>query len=250
MNCRRIEQLLPLYVGGDLKSSLTAQIGSHLEWCGRCNWLADEFKEGQSWIRLYESPVFDEAFVGDLKRSVLEQVAAQQSRASSLTSWIRQWNRRQVLALAAACFVVAGMLALYLYQSRARFNSAIVSKAASSEGSAGTHVKPDAVTKAAPGASFKAEQVAVKRHHSFNKHTAGSEIASRQLEAPPPRPHEGGSAHAKAIEQMDNSTDVPANSRDMLRIEIQTSDPNIRIIWFAPKEVDRQPTKPLTNTQQ
>jgi hypothetical protein len=28
------------------------------------------------------------------------------------------------------------------------------------------------------------------------------------------------------------------DSPEMLRIEIQTSDPNIRIIWFAPKEVE------------
>ena len=32
--------------------------------------------------------------------------------------------------------------------------------------------------------------------------------------------------------------DPTFDSREMLRIEIQTSDPNIRIIWFAPKEVE------------
>jgi len=36
-------------------------------------------------------------------------------------------------------------------------------------------------------------------------------------------------------------TDPDAN-RDMLRIEIQTADPNIRIIWFAPKS-DASPPK-------
>jgi hypothetical protein len=30
----------------------------------------------------------------------------------------------------------------------------------------------------------------------------------------------------------------PDDMPEMLRIEIQTSDPNIRIIWFAPKEVE------------
>jgi hypothetical protein len=248
MNCRRIEQLLPLYAGGDLKSSLATRIASHLEWCGRCNWLADEFKESQSWLRSYESPVFDEAFVGDLKQRVLEGVAEPRSRASVLTSWIGQWNRRQVLALAATCFVVAAMLALYTYQSRVKLDSNIVSKVSSREDSPETKGKP--VSKPASGASFKAGQVAAKRHHSFKSQTAGSEIASRHLEAPPKRPDEGGSAHANAIEQLDNSSDVPADSREMLRIEIQTSDPNIRIIWFSPKEVDRQPIKPLTNTQQ
>ena len=40
----------------------------------------------------------------------------------------------------------------------------------------------------------------------------------------------------------------PSNdSKDMLRIEIQTSDPLIRIIWFAPRESDSPPTKPATD---
>ena len=250
MNCKRIEQLLPLYVGGDLKPSLATRIVSHLEWCGRCNWLADEFKESEGWLRSYQAPVFDEAFVGKLKRNVLEEVAAQQTRASSLSSWFGQWNRKQVLALAAMCLAIAGMLALYVYQSRAKLNSGIVSKAASSEGSPGTQVKPDAVAKAAPGASFKAAQVEVKRHRSFKPRMADVEIASRHLEPPRQAPVEEVPAGANAIEQMDDSTDVPVDSREMLRIEIQTSDPNIRIIWFSPKEVDHQPTKPLTNTQQ
>ncbi|HZF38802.1 MAG TPA: hypothetical protein VE715_08255, partial [Blastocatellia bacterium] len=33
----------------------------------------------------------------------------------------------------------------------------------------------------------------------------------------------------------------PDPNRNMLRIEIQTADPNIRIIWFAPK-LDPAPT--------
>jgi hypothetical protein len=250
MNCKRIEQLLPLYVGGDLKFSLATRISSHLEWCGRCNWLADDFMESQSWIRSHESPVFDEAFVADLKQRVLEGVAEPRSRASVLTSWIGQWNRRQVLALAATCFVVAGMLALYVYQARVKLNSTIVSRISDAEVSIETKEKPGAVTKAAPGAGFKAIQVAHKRHRSFKPRTPDVEIASRHLEPARQSPVEEDPARANAIEQLDNSSDVPVDSRDMLRIEIQTSDPNIRIIWFSPKEVDRQPTKPLTTTQQ
>jgi len=34
---------------------------------------------------------------------------------------------------------------------------------------------------------------------------------------------------------------------EMLRIEIQTSDPSIRIIWFAPKETDSQQSRPVTD---
>ena len=37
-------------------------------------------------------------------------------------------------------------------------------------------------------------------------------------------------------------------SAERLRIEIQTADPNIRIIWFAPKPTDMDAPKPMGET--
>ena len=247
MNCRRIEQLLPLYVEGDLKSSLTTRIASHLEWCGRCNWLADEYKESQSWLRSRDAPVFDEAFVGDLKRRVLKKVAESGSRASLLSSWISHWNRRQVLALAATLLLV-GMLTLYFYQSQARSHSNVVSRVTIPENTIKKEERQASATESAPGAALKPKRLAVKERHSFKTQITGAAIAWHNLESPPLRTEEVVS-QATSIEQVNGSADVPADSREMLRIEIQTSDPNIRIIWFAPKETD-SPTKPVTDTQQ
>ena len=39
-----------------------------------------------------------------------------------------------------------------------------------------------------------------------------------------------------------------SKSADMLRIEIQTADPNIRIIWFAPKPSDADAPNPMGET--
>jgi len=38
-------------------------------------------------------------------------------------------------------------------------------------------------------------------------------------------------------------------NREMTRIEFQTADPNIRIIWLAPKESDSSSIKPNANTR-
>jgi hypothetical protein len=43
----------------------------------------------------------------------------------------------------------------------------------------------------------------------------------------------------------ESSTSDLTENRNMLRIEIQTADPNIRIIWLAPKP-DTSPTTPNT----
>jgi len=42
--------------------------------------------------------------------------------------------------------------------------------------------------------------------------------------------------------------DVPTETEEMTRIEIQTGDPNIRIIWFSPKESDSQLSNPTIET--
>ena len=249
MNCRRIEQLLPLYVEGDLKSSLTIQIASHLELCGRCNWLADEFKESQSWLRSHEAPAFDDAFVGDLKRSVLARVAEPGARASLFSSWITQWNRRQVLALAATLLLVVGMLTLYFYQSQARPNSNVVSIVSDSQDTTKKGDRDLSSKESVAGADLKPKPFAVKRRRSYSPQTTSAANARHNPDVRPPRIDEEVVSPANSIERVNSSADVVPDSGDMLRIEIQTSDPNIRIIWFAPKEVDHQPTKPLTDTQ-
>ncbi|HTG16018.1 MAG TPA: hypothetical protein VK747_12280, partial [Blastocatellia bacterium] len=49
---------------------------------------------------------------------------------------------------------------------------------------------------------------------------------------------------AEATNEAQSPSAVAVDSDGMLRIEIQTVDPNIRIIWFAPREIDDQRTNP------
>ena len=67
MKCRRVEKLIPLYVERDLESGIADRISSHLDWCGRCNWLADEYRESQTWLRSSPAPEFDEAALNGFK---------------------------------------------------------------------------------------------------------------------------------------------------------------------------------------
>ena len=120
MNCRRVQKLIPLHVEGDLRTSVANRVESHLEWCGRCNWLADEYKESQRWLHTSQPPEFDETFLEDLKRGVMKRVAENNARPSLLASLAQQWSRRQILTLAAGFLVVLGMVALYFYQARVK----------------------------------------------------------------------------------------------------------------------------------
>jgi hypothetical protein len=90
------------------------------------------------------------------------------------------------------------------------------------------------------------EQPAVQGKHSPYHAIKGRRAEPMTTSQEPPlfsqvnRWVELGSPHEVAITQRDVKDDSP----EMLRIEIQTADPNIRIIWFTPKVADSPQTNP------
>ena len=249
MNCRRVEKLIPLYVEGDLESHSRERIASHLEWCGRCNWLADEFRESQSWLRATQPPEFDETFLGSFKADALKLIAETNAKPSFLASVIQQWSRRQVLALAGAMMIIVAIVVLYVYQAgtSSRLHVAETTWTTENKVTLPPDSQPDPHktndTKLAAGAGLKKSQRSAP--HTSIKARAGRPMLSRQTIGSPSstqisRLGSSGSGSFEPPPELSGSGD---DSPPMLRIEMQTSDPNIRIIWFAPKEVE----SPTTN---
>jgi len=241
MNCRRVEKLIPHYVEGDLARGTADRLATHLDWCGRCNWLADEYKESQSWLRTSEPPEFDEVFLDNLKAGVLSRIEETSARPSLLASLVQQWSRRQVLALSAALLIIFGALVFYIYQVRTRANPSVLEAVEPPPND--ETIKPNEPRLATnPG---RADGVGLRkpRHgksHANTKSRRGNPtIAEHRFEQPfmsqTHRLKGSATASAEPAVLLPSSGDA---SPEMLRIEIQTSDPNIRIIWFAPKEVE------------
>ena len=251
MNCRRVEKMIPLYVGGDLASGLADRLTSHLEWCSRCNWLADEYKESQSWLRSAETPAFDEPFFADLKRDVLRRVSITNARPSLIASLAQRWNRRQVLALCASTMIIFGVLMLYLYQTRTHSGGEHSElKQAQNSDTASRPADSNAVTEAASGTSSgnsAGSDSSMKGHPGPKRHRSAKRDISGLLSRLTPQPSPGDKTADNTAESAGSIPDVSFDSHDMLKIEIQTSDPNIRIIWFAPKETESHQTKPATD---
>jgi len=241
MNCRRVEKLIPLYVEGDLAPGTADRLTSHLDWCGRCNWLADEYRESQGWLRTSEPPEFDEAFLDTLKAGVLSRIEETSARPSLLASLVQQWSRRQVLALSAALLIIFGALVFYIYQVRTRANPSVL-EAVEPPPNDETITTNEPWLATNPG---RADGVGLRKpRHGKSHATTGSRrgnptIAEQTLEPPfisqTHRLGDSATASAEPAVLLPSSGDA---SPEMLRIEIQTSDPNIRIIWFAPKEVE------------
>ena len=244
MKCRRVERLIPLYVGGDLAPATADRVTSHLEWCGRCNWLADEFKENQIWLQSSEEPVFDDAALSALKAGVLRRIPETSAKPSLMSSLLQHWSRRQIFALAAATLAVFGMVLLYAYQSRARNNVPVPKRAESNPGE--ELVRPD---EQRPVVGKDKAQVGSNRRRRPSHRRIYAKAKNRRPVIEKSTPAQTG-VEARATRSgvaPENAAARFGGSPAMLRIEIQTSDPNIRIIWFAPKETDSHQAKPATD---
>lgn len=248
MNCRRVEKLIPLYVEGDLESHSRERIASHLEWCGRCNWLADEYRESQSWLRATQPPDLDEAFLSSFKADALKLIAETNAKPSLLASVIQQWSRRQVFALAGAMLIFVAVVVFYVYQAGTSRKLHVAETTGTPENKVplppDSQPAPDKApnTKLATGADLKALQRSTP-HRSVNARAGRPALSPQRIESPLPTQisrSEGPGlvSFEPKVEPSGSGDDLPP----MLRIEMQTSDPNIRIIWFAPREVERPKT--------
>lgn len=241
MNCRRIEELIPLYVEGDLDSAQSEEMGAHLKSCERCSAVCDEFRESQAWLRAFTAPLFDADFFDSLKRGVLTQIEGGQSRPSFFQLIARHWRLNTALATATALLLVFAAIALYIYQNgtgdEKRVKDDIAENSDSKDGQAPAVVNPEPRP--------VVEQPAPRPRKPV---TRPRPVLARSKQVSPaetdlPLISENTEPDISEIEPQTELIASPVTPPGMMRIEIQTSDPTIRIIWFAPKEADSKPKK-------
>jgi hypothetical protein len=232
MNCRRVEELLPLYAGGDIDSRLTGQVRTHLENCGGCAELAADFEASSKWLA-GATPELDEAMLADMKRGVMRELQTVKPRPGwfeILSGTVAGTLLRPAVA-AALLLLLFGALTLWVFVGRK------ASTPIEARGHPDEVVKPEQTAVApddSPGVTPKERSPGENRHPRVN-----------------PRRRSGTQGRRQVLTQVANSPHKvespslrPVDSGRMLRIEIQTGDPSIRIIWFAPEEVDSQQTNP------
>ena len=209
MNCTRIASLLPLYASADLPAPQRAQVRAHLAQCESCAASAAEFVSTREWLQREAVPEFDETFYAELRYAVRQELAAPSVRAA----WLR-WHWLKPCAVA---LLLLTIFSLRLFQTKGVPPTDIVKTPASSP-------TPDAGRTPMPPTNVFAQTLkAVTPHHRAVRRVSKTESAPELLvkveSANVPEPPQVASAAEP----------------EMLRIEMQTADPNIRIIWFAPK---------------
>jgi hypothetical protein len=210
MKCTHTKRLLPLYIGGDLPIQQADSVRAHLFACQHCNDLADGHSESAGWLISEGRLDFDERFFEELRDSVWRSVAAEQ-KASSVSS--RRYSWLLLFASAAAIALLAAVPLLHNRKGAPAMARVEVDKDA----------EPGRTSVAVAGISNASQHAKRSGSRRAVRH---SEVTTA-LQAIRSEPRESVESPQARDEGAASSTNT------VRRIEIQTADPNIRIIWLV-----------------
>lgn len=271
MNCSRIQALLPLYTEGDLPHDARREraVAVHLRTCHDCARRAAEFSRSQNLLRAAAlTPSFDAAFFNEIRSAVRAQIEARESVAPSFAAGI--FRRKLALTTAFVLLLAAGSFAIYMRLDRTLKSTGALDSAS---------VRQDVLHQNDLPETSRAEQHDVNEPSTPRAATVRSEAYSLQrtrartrfihrrrmqpsvraasitrmethlaAAAPPVRiegtnetidPETNDAAHDDVAQAMAGGASEFGDQT--LRIELQTSDPTIRIIWLSPR-INEQPT--------
>jgi hypothetical protein len=207
MRCSEVTERLALYVGDDLDRRTTRRVAEHLRGCTACFEAAAAYREAVQFVREASEPAFEAEFFEGIRRDVLVEIRRSPSPVRTpRPAWVMPVAAS--LAVAALSFAIAARSG---FLGGPAVDRAEVSTEAAPNASPERVDTPPSTPAPDPGPG----RGAPPRHR-----------APRRI---PPAPR-------GRIESEHVAKSTPVSTDDMLRIEYQTSDPNIRIIWFVPKE--------------
>jgi hypothetical protein len=252
MRCTHAEKLIPLFAGDDLPAREADALRRHLKSCANCRRLAAEFEESRDWLRGFSAPQFDDVVLNDMRDSVLRDIGRIENRAQWLQWIVPAWDLRFTASVAVLLLI---LFAAYAYRGRkpqtipdkenvVKINPGGGQKQSTNDARRNDEVNPSPVP---------AQQPPLKRERRINENRGVKpvrlpDIAVVNAPIVPPIINIGPVFEPLPL-GADLAMDDAIFNREMTRIEFQTADPNIRIIWLAPKEADSSSIKPNANTR-
>ncbi len=234
MNCKQAEELLPLYAGRDLDNKRARRVTEHLQACASCARVADEYGEALQLTQQFASPVFSEDTYAQLRRRVLREivnVTPSTAPPQLFFDWLRP---RMTWAVASVALVALAVFAVYFVASRQPGRQHV----------AVDHRTSHIVDKDTPPVNRGEKQPPKK---SGGEGSRPIRVPARKFDRRPVIAAKLNNPVASrptpdAVEPNSVPADDATSPERTLRMEIQTHDPNIRIIWFV--QPDAKPTIP------
>ncbi|MDX6611520.1 MAG: hypothetical protein QOD75_706 [Blastocatellia bacterium] len=252
MNCKQVQELLPLFAGHDLDDRSATRVAAHVQSCALCERSASEYFESRQLLQQFAPPSFSEGVYSGMRQRVLREIS-EESLAPALPQRIVSLFRPNLSwAVATAVLLAVSGLAFYLIATRENGPQQVSQRSEQPN----TSPSPKNLQAATATNSGNGGWVTTIQNNAVP--TRGTAQMNRPAQPPrrtnstgplvadvaantPERPSMAGST-ALPVNNLTESNVVPATdatgSERTLRVDMQTSDQNIRIIWFT-----RQPAK-------
>jgi anti-sigma factor RsiW len=239
MNCKHVQELLPLFVGRDLEEERAKLVTAHLQSCAKCAGAADEYRETRQLLQQFAPPPFSEEVYTGIRQRVLREIAREspESIGPSLPQLVGLFRPRLRWAIATALVLAFSIFAFYFVTNRTNHRPQVADVGGKVDRPTSGSIKEG---------EGSPPPVSTVPHKGPVQVIAGVTHPSQRRKSPDhPRSPEIRSMTAKASPKANNLAEpdaVPARntaaSEKTLRVEMQTKDRNIRIIWFT-----HQPTE-------
>jgi hypothetical protein len=239
MNCKNVEPLLSLYVGGDLEEERSRLVAAHLQSCTACALAADEYAGASQLLQGYEPPFFSDGFYAGIRNQVLNEIERESHPGifSQLFSALVQPRMRWITAaLLLAISVTALYLSRNLLRQRPNDQQVAVRTDEPDQAGSGADVRSENSNEPAGSSSFSNKRPVRKatgRGPITGKREANAAVVvinrSRKLD----KTRKVDSSTNDRVVQRFVDVSQPSSAPAPLRVEMQTSDRNIRIIWLS-----------------
>jgi hypothetical protein len=269
MNCREAEQLIPLFVEADLDAAEMQQVSAHIESCAACCDLAAEFQASQSSLRAIAMPAFDERMLTAMRSAVMQQVS-QEATPPAFVEWLQPlWSWRWAFVVATAMLV---LVSNFVMSRRSTDTNPVQIGATTKDATLPAVAETQTMQQPSPTSPVFQPQIGRKKIAQGGVRESKRNSGSKARKQPSPEKAidvnnqiatasiaPSGTGNDAAIlpridtpnvSSAENALQSPSKNTpepEMLRMEFQTADPNIRIIWLTPKEPAQ--TNPATDTK-
>lgn len=245
MNCKHVLELLPLYVGGDLEKKRAKLITAHVQDCAECAGSADEYRGTRQLMEQYAPPPFSEAVYSGIRQRVLREIE-RESTMPTVSQLVASWFRPRITwAVATALLLAVSVLAFYFIADRKNDGQQLADGLGKVDGTQKTE---------RPNVESKNDYLGRPLRPDLNGTVGAPPALARRspksrLSLIAQKVRHSNTAGASPTDSSVHPTDLflstPTTSEKTLRMEIQTKNPNIRIIWFATEKTKRDsPSEP------
>jgi hypothetical protein len=243
MNCKNVEPLLSLYVGHDLEEERSRLVAAHLQSCAECSLAADEYAGASQLLQGYEPPFFSDEVYSGIRGQVLNKI----EREFHAPVWRRIFSQfllvlvqPRVRWVTAALLLAISVTALYLSRNDSprlpNDKQVAVRTEEPNQAGEGTAVQSKNSNESAGTSALsnkRQDRMATTRRRITGKKQANAGVVATNRAPQRDKTTKVDASINDPVVQRDVHVSQPSSADVPVRVEMQTSDRNIRIIWLS-----------------